>query len=82
MVNKKPDDESVVKKRQTVDFWPLNKITRPVIFPLPDIQTVLNSQANRVYFSLLDDNFGYHQILIAPEDRENGLYYPGHFHAI
>ena len=70
LVNKKPDDNGTVKKRLTVDFRPLNKISRPVIFPLPDIQTVLSSQANKAYFSLLDDNQGYHQFLMSPEDRE------------
>ena len=72
IVNKKPDDEGV-KKRLRVDFRPLNKITRPVIFPLPDIQTVLSSQANKAYFSLLDDNLGYHQFLIALEDRKTAF---------
>ena len=67
--------------RMCVDYRPLNKITQQEIFPMPDIQTILSSQAGKSIFSLVDDNQGYHQYEVAEEDRpktafctEDGLY--------
>jgi hypothetical protein len=50
-----------------IDYRKLNKTTRKDHFPLPIIDEMLERLANHS-FCYLDDYFGYHQILIHPDD--------------
>jgi hypothetical protein len=56
------------KWRICVDFRELNKTTMKDYFPLPFIDQVLDTLPGKKYFSFLDGYYGYHHILIAPED--------------
>ena len=69
LVWKKPNDQGIRKARFCVDYRKLNKLIKPVLFPIPDIQTILSSLANMNYFSLTDCAMGYWQLKIAKEDR-------------
>lgn len=67
--------------RFCVDFRRLNDITVKDAYPLPRIDTILETVAGAKYFSTLDLACGYWQVEIASEDRqktafstENGLW--------
>jgi hypothetical protein len=51
-----------------IDYRKLNKTTRKDHFPLPIIDEMLERLANHSFSCYLDDYFGYHQILIHPDD--------------
>jgi hypothetical protein len=54
--------------RMCIDYRKLNKATQKDHFPLPFIDEMLERLANHS-FCLLDGYFGYHQILIQPNDQ-------------
>jgi hypothetical protein len=54
--------------RMCIDYRKLNKATQKDHFPLPFIDEMLERLANQS-FCLLDGYFGYHQILIHPNDQ-------------
>jgi hypothetical protein len=68
-VPKKLDASGKSKWRICVDFRKLNDITIGDSFPLPNIREILDDIGKSKYFSALDCASGFHQILIAPEDR-------------
>ena len=55
--------------RYCIDFRQVNNITEKDKFPLPRIDTVLESLRGAKYFSSLDLKSGYYQIPIKKEDR-------------
>ena len=70
LVNKKGTDEQGNQlKRLAIEYRALNEIIKDINYPLPDIQTVLSSQAGKKFFSLLDDNQGYYQFAVDPKYR-------------
>uniref|UniRef100_A0A0K8UJV7 Retrovirus-related Pol polyprotein from transposon gypsy n=1 Tax=Bactrocera latifrons TaxID=174628 RepID=A0A0K8UJV7_BACLA len=53
-----------------IDFQKLNKITVADRYPIPDINMTLQNLGEARYFTTLDLESGFHQILIREEDRE------------
>ncbi|HBK83635.1 MAG TPA: hypothetical protein DDZ41_08570, partial [Flavobacterium sp.] len=58
------------KYRVVVDYRRLNDITIGSVFPLPNINEILDQLGKASYFSTLDLANGYHQIPIIENDRE------------
>ena len=56
--------------RLCIDYRKLNDETISDAFPLPRIEDSFDLLAGAKYFSTLDLGSGYHQIAMAPEDRE------------
>jgi hypothetical protein len=49
--------------------WKLNIATRKGHFPQPFIDEMLERLANHSFFCYLDGYYGYHQILIHPDNQ-------------
>lgn len=58
------------KTRVVVDYRRLNAITKKVHYPLPRIDTMLDTLAGSSVFTVLDACSGYHQIQMNPADKE------------
>jgi hypothetical protein len=58
------------KFRMCYDYRALNKITIKDKSPLPDAEQIIEQLEGAKYFSQLDMAHGYHQCILAPEDRE------------
>lgn len=80
VVPKKADGEKR-KWRVVVDYRRLNDVTITDVFPLPNIEEILDQLGNSQYFSTLDLASGYHQVLTHPKDREKTAFSSrlGHF---
>ena len=53
-----------------VDYWKLNSVTRPDVFPMPQINDMLDQLGKSKYFSTLDLASGYWQIRMNPDSQE------------
>jgi hypothetical protein len=51
-----------------VDFRDLNRATPKDEYPMPIAETLINTAAGHKILSFMDDNTGYNQIFMAPED--------------
>ena len=69
LVVPKKSESDVKKWRVVVDYRRLNEITIPDSYPLPNIEDILGQLGESKYFSTLDLANGFHQILVAKEDR-------------
>jgi hypothetical protein len=69
LVQKKTKDESI-KYRLCIDYRALNAVTKPDVYPIPNIVDTLDSLGNSKVFSVLDMASGYHQIEMEPQSRE------------
>lgn len=58
------------KMRMCVDFSKLNEQCVPYYHPLPRIDEIQEQLHRKPYICSLDMTQGYHQVLVAPEDRE------------
>ena len=58
------------KVRVCVDFHDLNKANPEDDFPFPYIDMLVDNTAKHSMLSFMDGFFGYHQIMMAPEDME------------
>ena len=56
--------------RWCIDYRALNEVTIKDTFPLPIIEDCLDTLAGNVWFSKLDANSAYWQVLVNPEDRK------------
>ena len=63
-------DKKDGSKRFCVDFRQLNKITKPISYPLPVIDDILARLGEAKYFTTLDLKSGYWQVLMDERDRE------------
>lgn len=55
--------------RFCIDFRFLNKITRSVSWPIPDIQTLIQRLEGYEYYGTLDLTSGYHQLVLDPKSK-------------
>ena len=62
-VQKKDD-----RRRVCVDFRDLNRATPKDEYPMPVAETLINAAAGHKIMSFMDENTGYNQIFMAPED--------------
>jgi hypothetical protein len=60
--------------RMCIDYRKLNKATRKDHFSLPFIDEMLERLANNSIVYYLDGYFGYHQILIHPDDQRKATF--------
>ena len=60
------------KWRLCCDFRALNKVTKPIHFPMPTLRAILDKigEAKPKYFTVLDMTAGYHQIPLDAETKE------------
>ncbi len=56
--------------RLVVDYRNLNLLTQKTNYPLPNMQDLLTTFRGSAYFSSLDLQQGYYQIVMAPESRK------------
>jgi hypothetical protein len=54
--------------RVCVDFRDLNRATPKDEYPMPVVETLINTAAGHKILSFMDGNAGYNQIFMAPED--------------
>ena len=57
------------KPRLVIDYRKLNSVVKPIAYPLPHLETSIQSLGGNNYFSTLDLISGYHQIPLREEDR-------------
>lgn len=69
-----PKKNSVLM-RFCVDYWPLNKATKKDSYPFPRIDESLNLVAGCSWFSTLDLQSGYWQVLLSQNPNQNCLLY-------
>lgn len=64
-----------------IDYCKLNSITHCDAYPLPRIDTTLDSLKGATYFTTLDLTFGYWQVAMAESDKEKTAFSTpqGHF---
>ncbi|KAL0440598.1 UNVERIFIED_CONTAM: hypothetical protein Slati_2542800 [Sesamum latifolium] len=58
------------KWRMCIDFKDLNKASPKDFYPLPRIDQLVHSTSGCELLSMMDASQGYHQIMLAPEDRK------------
>ena len=56
--------------RWCIDYRALNEVTVKDTFPLPLIEQCLDTLAGNAWFTKLDANSAYWQVLVSPEDRK------------
>ena len=69
VIPKKVDCSGKQKFRICVDFRKLNNITIGDVFPIPNINDILDQLGNSKYYTTLDLASGYHQVSVHAEDR-------------
>lgn len=70
VVPKKMNENDTEKKwRLVIDYRRLNDVTVGEIFPLPNIQDILDQLSKSSYFSSLDLSNGYHQVVLKESDK-------------
>jgi len=77
LVPKKAGPDGQKKWRLVVDFRKLNDITVKQVFPIPRIDEILDQLGSSRYFSTLDLDSGYHQVLLSKVDREKTAFSTG-----
>lgn len=70
LVAKKPNSRGERQYRLVVDFRKLNEITVPMGFPIPLIDELLEVLGSAKYFTSMDVQSAFHQIMVRPEDRD------------
>lgn len=64
------DENDRPKRRMVIDFQKLNAQTVTDRYPIPDINMTIQNLGKAKFFSTIDLESGFHQILIKEEDRE------------
>ena len=70
LVKKKSEHGMKMSPRLVVDYRKLNKVTKPDVYPLPNIQTLLDQLGGKSWFTKLDVFSGFWHMPIAPRDKE------------
>lgn len=70
LVKKKDNAQGEKQFRLVVDFRKLNEVTANRTFPIPLIDELLESLGKSKWFSTLDIQSAFHQIVVRPSDRE------------
>lgn len=65
------------KPRLVIDFRNLNKIVEPFQYPLPHLETAIQSLGGNKMFSTLDLISGYHQVPLRKEDQKKTAFTTG-----
>lgn len=65
--------------RLVVDFRKLNEATVPIRFPIPHIDSIIDSFNGAKYFSTLDLNGAFYQIKLKEEDRQYTTFQNNYF---
>ncbi|KAL0448629.1 UNVERIFIED_CONTAM: hypothetical protein Slati_1419300 [Sesamum latifolium] len=60
-----------------INFRDLNKACPKYFYPLPRIDQLVDSTSGCELLSMMDASQGYHQIMLAPEDRKKVSFYFG-----
>ena len=55
--------------RMCVDYKVLNKYSKSIMYPLPDISQIVQQLSGSTVFATLDMTSGYHQLLVDPASR-------------
>lgn len=69
VVPKKMDASGKKKWRLVIDYRKLNEITIGDVYPLPQINDILDQLGHSKYFTTLDLASGFHQIKMSPKDQ-------------
>lgn len=72
------DENGKPKRRLVIDFQKLNKQTITDKYPIPDINMTIQNLGKAKFFSTIDLESGFHQILIREEDREKTAFSVNH----
>ena len=64
-----PENGVPVSPRLVYDYRRLNKVTKPDVYPLPNIETLLDQLGGKSWFSKLDLFSGFWHVPVAPKDR-------------
>ena len=59
-----------ISPRLVADYRKLNKVTKPDVYPLPNIQTVLDQLGGKTWFTKLHMLSGFWHIPISPREKE------------
>lgn len=80
-IPKKTDEKGIKKIRIVVDFRALNLITKPFVYPIPNINEILDDLGENCFFSTLDLKSGFYQVPIHPNDAAKTAFSTpkGHF---
>lgn len=70
LVVPKKSQDGTKKWRVVIDFRKLNEITAGDVFPIPNINEILDQLGRSQYFSTLDMEKGYHQVSLDPDHKE------------
>lgn len=70
LVPKRADENGQKKWRLVIDYRAINDSLKDDKFPLPNITDILDALSGAIYFTHLDLNQGYYQMLIDPKDRD------------
>lgn len=72
------DGDGRPKRRMVIDFQKLNAQTITDRYPIPDINMTIQNLGRAKIFSTIDLESGFHQILIAENDREKTAFSVNH----
>lgn len=64
------NEDGTPKQRLVIDFSKLNSFTVFDRYPMPDVKTILSNLGDARFFSKMDLESGFHQILIQENDIE------------
>lgn len=72
------DENGKPKRRMVIDFQKLNTQTVTDRYPIPDINMTIQNLGKARFFSTIDLESGFHQILIKESDREKTAFSVNH----
>lgn len=64
------DELGQLKYRMVLDYRKLNDVTKPLAYPLPRIDTIINKLRKAKFISCLDMASGYHQLALDEDSKE------------